>query len=62
MESGQIRFRLAKVTKGAIQYKEANPDDKYLIGTIYLRKIGMIKYLNVASGEWPELITVTVDA
>lgn len=56
------QFKLAKVTPGALQYKQVSQDDlpvdqgsdSKLIGTLYLRKAQV-------EGQ-PETVTVTVEA
>lgn len=57
----QVRMVLERETKGAVRYKEVNPDGSAtllgdaVIGTLYIRKTAL-------HGIVPQEITVTVDA
>lgn len=53
-----LKFKIAKETKGALQYKETETDghgtaDDYVVGTLYLRK-------SAVKGA-PDELTVTVE-
>lgn len=55
-------MELKKVTKGAVQYKEIGHEDDpmFLIGTLYLRKVGLMHHFTLDADDWPEKIEVTV--
>lgn len=67
-----VHMELSKLTKGAVQYKEPGMDDNpmvYLIGTLYLRKNGLI-HEGLTDGqestggvrtEFPAHIKVTIE-
>lgn len=54
-----LKFKIAKETKGALQYKEVDTDgqgtsvDHYVVGTLYLRKAQV--------RDIPQELTVTVE-
>ncbi len=60
-----VHMAVSKLTKGAVQYKEEDMDDDpmYLIGTLYLRKAGMVHEELTAedSREYPAHIKVTIE-
>lgn len=58
-----VAMELKKETKGAVQYKEIGHEDDpmFLVGTLYLRKAGLIHHFKVKSGEWPKKISLLID-
>lgn len=57
-----VQMELSKVTKGAIQYKETGHEDDpmFLIGTLYLRKAGLMYHFTLDEADWPEKIVIEV--
>ena len=71
-KTATVHMEVSKLTKGAVQYKEpsgiqGNP--VYLIGTLYLRKDGLLheelasdqRSDEVKHVEWPAHIKVTIE-
>lgn len=58
-----VTMSLDRVTKGAVRYQEPTTSPNYLIGTLYLRKTGLLHQLQQLPtlGEWPQTIAVTVE-
>jgi len=65
LKTATTHMKLSKLTKGAVQYKEEDMDDDpmYLIGTLYLRKAGLVHEQLTAdhSREYPARIKVTIE-
>ncbi len=63
-KTATVPMEISKLTKGAVQYKEEDVDDDpmYLIGTLYLRKAGMVheQLTEKNSREYPAHIKVTI--
>lgn len=64
MAAATVVLHLSRITKGALMYEgqgEEHPKaNSRLIGTLYIRKDGVVREFGVAHGEWPEQITVTI--
>lgn len=67
-KTATVHMEVSKLTKGAVQYKEPGLEDgvdnrRLLIGTLYLRKVGMRHHLleGERSREFPTHIKVTIE-
>lgn len=62
-KTATVYMELSKLTKGAVQYKEPSLEGntRYLIGTLYLRKLGMNFEDLAEHPEYPAHIKITVE-
>jgi hypothetical protein len=62
-KTATVHMEVSKLAKGAVQYKENTDDPRFLIGTLYLRKVGMGHLLleGERSREFPTHIKVTIE-
>lgn len=56
--SFQCEFKIEKETKGAVRYQEVAKDGAELIGTLYVRKSGLLMH---DLGETPATLIVSVE-
>lgn len=64
MAATAVTLRLRNETKGAVRYEEPEyrDDPMYLIGTLYLRKAGLMHHFTIDTGEWPQEIKISIEA